>query len=147
MIRLMRKYTALVLSLALSFVLHAQPDSLKHQNIISLAPLRLADPSNPGIELAYERRHTAVRSTQVVAAYMMRAFSKMEPWMNFKGIRLGVDEKFFSRRLAQRGYAGAGLHFTNVHFRHSGYYTTGTEFEAKWDTVQLQRTAATFALF
>ena len=138
---------AVLLFLLFPVLLFAQRDTLIPRHTLSLAPLRLIDNSNPGVEFSYEYRHHAFRNTRVIAAYMTPAFSNMDQWSNFRGIRLGVEELFHTRSLPHGHYVGTGLVFNNVHFKRSGHYAIDNEENTKIDTVQLHRTTIALNLF
>jgi len=137
----------LLLFLLLPVLMFAQRDTVMLRHTLSVAPLRLIDNSNPGVEFGYEYRHHAFRNTRVIAAYMTPAFSNMDRWSEFRGFRLGVEELFHTRSLPRGHYIGTGLVFNNVHFRRSGFYAIDTDENTKHDTVRLDRTTIALNLF
>jgi hypothetical protein len=137
----------LLLFLLLPVLMFAQRDTVMLRHTLSVAPLRLIDNSNPGVEFGYEYRHHAFRSTRLIVAYMTPAFSNMDRWSEFRGFRLGVEELFHTRSLPRGHYIGTGLVFNNVHFRRSGFYAIDTDENTKHDTVRLDRTTIALNLF
>ena len=142
----MPKPSVLFLALLLPFCLHAQRDSHYFKNVISVAPLRLADPGNSGIEVAYEYQYKPRLSTQLVAAYMTPAFSNTEHWIQYQGFRLGIDQRLYLASLGNHAFVAFGIVLNKARFLNAGMYQTATDSMGHFDTVHLHKTNLIFNL-
>ncbi|MBS4065479.1 MAG: hypothetical protein KGZ74_13010 [Chitinophagaceae bacterium] len=73
----------------------AQTAFNKYSWQIKLAPLRLLDPVNHGLELSTEKNHKK-QSTQLTAAYLFQG--RIDGYDNLRGLRLGIEKKFFTNQ-------------------------------------------------
>jgi|SRR5215217_3933300 len=132
--------TLVLLALLLPVFVFAQRDTILYKNVISVAPLRLIDPDNSGVELAFEHRHKPTHSTQLVAAYMTPAFSNRSSWQNYNGFRLGIDQRFYTAVVEYRMFGAVGVVLNKTNFLYSGNYMHGTDSTQTHDTVHLHKT-------
>ncbi len=68
---------------------YAQSDSARKrcQNGLKVIPLRLVDPSNPGIGVAYERRISMRRTAQLTGIWRRDLFNVSPEFRNFSDTR------------------------------------------------------------
>ena len=114
----------------------------KYQNQVKLSPFRFADPLHSGIELGYERLH-GYFSTQLSAGYLFTTTFN-QAYKNYKGFRIGVEEKFFLRYRQNRYLSFEAIHqqnsFNNVElFVHDS--TTTSRYFQYTDSVTVDRKA------
>jgi hypothetical protein len=129
----------MLLTLLLPVFVFAQHDTVLYKNVISVAPLRLIDPDNSGIELAFEHRHKPAHSTQLIAAYMTPAFSKQPRWQQYNGFRLGIDQRYYIRQTHFSMFGAAGVVLNKTNFLYAGNYMHETNSTQTYDTVHLHK--------
>ena len=91
------------------------------KNQIKLSVFRIADPSNPGIELNYERSHSRKFSSELTIAYMDNI---VRSGNYFEGFRVGFEEKRFLKTRIQdtRVYLSSQLVYNNSSLKHVDNY-------------------------
>jgi hypothetical protein len=89
-----------------------------YKNQLSIAPVRLVDFVNPGLEIGYEYKHSSKLASQLSLG-IMKDFLNVTPYNNYKGIRLSFEEKYFIRNT----YWAAELVYLNSKFQEAAEYT------------------------
>lgn len=117
----------------------------KHQ--VKISPFRLLDPVHSGIEIGYERKHSPRYSTQFSATFFMRSIYN-RAYENYKGYRLGVEEKYFFTNRTRKIYLSAEAVYqknsfhTMVGFIHDSTITSPSF--RYTDSVKIKRRAVIF---
>jgi hypothetical protein len=112
-----------------------------YKNQIKLSVFRLVDISNPGIELNYERYHSKKFSSELSAAYMGNIVRSE----NFKGFRIGFEEKRFLKRPTQvRTYISTQIVYNNSALKNVDNfgYDTSTNTQINVPFTIVKKTAA-----
>lgn len=122
--KLRRRYIFSVLFFMLVIIHSYGQNANNYKNQFKLSPVKIADLINPGIEFNYERKFGNF-STQLSAAYLVDVFG-ITVFSNFKGFRVGVEEKyflnsqrkiFFRKREYFHPYLSASLAFAKVDYK------------------------------
>ena len=115
---LMIRITITLIIFSFSIYTVGQQPGINYKNQIKLTPPKMIDYLNQGIELNYERSYARKFASELSAAYMANIITTG----NFKGFRIGVEEKrFLSQGSKTRGYFSTQLVYNNSALKESEY--------------------------
>jgi hypothetical protein len=109
------KSLLIVITLLFPISVFCQPFVIGPKNQLKFSPVKMIDPSFPGIEMSYERRYSTklpgllYKSRQVSFLYITNMFH-IENEDIMKGFRTSFEEKlFFEGKKSQRVYISLGM--------------------------------------
>ena len=108
------------------FTTYAQDHIPEWKNQLKFSPLRVVDPSNPGIEFSFERIHKKGFSTMASVGLMQDIFNFTDH-IDYSGIKLSLEEKYFFsvknfKRFNAFQYAAMELSYLEVDYNTSSLF-------------------------
>lgn len=124
-------YTILIAFFSISHVSYGQDDDSFYRNQLKLEMLRLINPVNPGVEIAYERDYyPGFLGTQISATYLY-SIDDMTVYDKLSGFRLGIEQKWFYSnpkyfKRTARPFISILYQFQNSKFNASSFFLDST---------------------
>lgn len=124
-------YTFIVLFFCASQKANAQDEDSFNKNQLKLEMMRLINPVNPGVELAYEHDYYhGFLGTQISATYVY-SIKDMTVYDKLRGFRIGIEQKWFYSnpkyfKRTARPYVSILYQYQNSKFNASSFFLDST---------------------